>query len=55
MLNVMIEKNLVENYSCSKCKVYEVKIKYLNKVLQGFTLSNKKINKYNWKSKEFFK
>ena len=42
MLNVMIEKPLVENNISSECKIFKAKIKELNEVLQGFTSSKEK-------------
>ena len=53
MLNVMIGKPLVKNNICSKCKIFKVEIKELNKFLQGFTSSKQKLKNILGNQKNF--
>ena len=53
MLSVMTKKQLFESYYYSKCKVLEVEIWNLNKVLQGFAASKNKLTNIIGNQKDF--
>ena len=53
MLNIMIEKPLVENNICNKCKIYEAEIKDSSNVWQAFTSSIQKLKNMLENQKNF--